>query len=308
MVRKHGFFLSLALLMLGGAAAMRGDFEHEVNLSSVLELWGDVLRDADQFGLKLTRVSEQEEMRLGKELVNVAKGWGRETPASAQYVSAVGQALQPHVKRKGIQYQFHVIEADGVVNAFALPGGQIFFTTGMLNFLQSEAELAAILGHEISHVDLGHCIERFQLELAFKKVGAGGIGQLAEIARSLVALEYNKYQELEADAHGIRLSVDAGYDPGAGAAVFERMKRHFGERTAGKAKTPIGEVTHALGDALVSYFQSHPPSADREQRLKSLVARNRERLAGRALYVGVENYRQKIPRSQQEFPGERRGP
>src|SRR3990172_9598284 len=132
MVRKHGFFLSLALLLLGGAAAMRGDFEHEVNLSSVLELWGDVLRDADQFGLKLTRVPEQEEMRLGKELVNVAKGWGRETPASAQYVSAVGQALQPHVKRKGIQYQFHVIEADGVVNAFALPGGQIFFTTGML--------------------------------------------------------------------------------------------------------------------------------------------------------------------------------
>lgn len=306
MVSRRGFFLTFLILILGGAAAMRGDSSHEINFSSVLELWGDVLRDSDQFGLKLTRVSEQEEMQLGRELSNIARTWGREAPALAQYVSTVGQTLQPHVKRKDIQYEFHVVEANHIINAFALPGGQIFVTTGMLNFLRSEAELVAILGHEISHVDLRHCIEHYQLELAFKKVGAKAIGQLAEVARRLVASEYNKYQELEADAQGIRLSIEAGYDPGAGPVVMERMKQHFGERTPSKSKTPIGEVTLAVGDALLSYFRSHPPSAERERRLKSVIAGNWERLSGQSVYTGAENYRQKIPRTQQEFPGERR--
>lgn len=296
----------LTLLMLGGVAVLPGEIEQDVSFSSVLEIWGDILRDADQFGLKLTRVSDREEMQLGKELSGTVSSWGKQDANWAEYVSAVGRALVPHVKRKGIEYKFHVIEAGSVVNAFALPGGQIYVTTGMLGFLQSEAELAAILGHEISHVDLRHCIERFQYEQTLRKVGARPVGQLAEIARRLIALEYGKYQELEADAHGIRLSIGAGYDPGAGPAVFERLKRHFGEKAPPKAKTPVGEIVGALGDAAVSYFRSHPPSAERMRRLDALVAKNRARLAGGLYYVGGENYRQKIPRAQQEFPGEQR--
>lgn len=303
MIRRYGFLLVLVVLVGGAAIVMLGEVEQDVSLSSVMEVWGDVLRDADQFGFKLTRVSDREEMEAGREISSKVSVWWRENHEWEGYVTAVGETLLPHIERKGIRYRFHVIEA-GQINAFALPGGHIFVTTGMLGFLRSEAELASILGHEISHVDLRHCIERFQYELALKKVGAGEIGHLTEIIRRLLTVGYNKYQELEADAQGIRFSIQAGYDPEAAAAVFNRLKERFGEQTSPKAKTPVEEVAQTLGEAVGEYFQSHPPSEERKRRLNGLIDRKRQRLSGRAFYDGVENYRQRIPRARKEFPGE----
>ncbi len=306
MSQRYRFVLVLLILVASGALVMTGEVDQDVNLSSVLEVWSDVLRDADQFGFKLTRVSDQEEMELGKQITSSIAAQWRENREWAPYISAVGKTLLAHTRRQGIAYEFHVIES-GQINAFALPGGQIFVMTGMLQFLQSEAELAAILGHEISHVDLRHCIERFQYELALKKVGARELGQLAEIGRRLLTAGYNKYQEFEADEQGVRLSIQAGYNPEAGAAVFNRLKPLAGERTRPEAKTPVGEVVQALDEAMGSYLRSHPASAERSRRLKSLIVRNRERLSGHDIYEGAENYRQRVPRTQQEFPGERHG-
>ena len=240
-------------------------------------------------------------MHVGRELASRVIGWWQEDPTWGPYVSTVGHTLLPYIHRKGIRYEFHVVESRQI-NAFALPGGQIFVMTGMLEFLRSEAELAAILGHEISHVDLRHCIERFQYELALKKVGARDLGALAEIARRLLTVGYNKYQELEADAHGVRLSIQAGYDPQEGAVVFNRLRERAREQPAQRARTPVGEITQAME----SYFRSHPTSDERARRLDRLIVRNHQRLAGRTFYVGLENYRLRIPRTQQEFPGETR--
>ena len=302
---RRSFVLVLLVLGVGGALVPLGEIEQGVTFSSVLEIWADVLRDADQFGLHLTRVSDREEMQVGRDIARSVAPWWRENPEKAQYVSAVGATLLPHVRRTGLRYEFHVIES-GQINAFALPGGQIFVTTGMLELLQSEAELAAVLGHEISHVDLRHCIERFQYDLALRKVKARELGALTEIARRLLTVGYNKYQELEADAQGIRLSIEAGYDPDAGAAVFTRLNERSGERTPPKARTPVGEVAQAVEQAMGSYLRSHPPSDERVRRLNRLVAKNRQRLSGRVVYVGAENYRVRIPRTQQEFPQEQR--
>lgn len=305
MTRRRTFLLVLGALLLGGAVVLLGEIEQGVNFSPVLEVWADVLRDADQFGLRLTRVSDQEEMEAGRKIADAITGRRNRNPEWTTYVSAVGERLLPHVRRKGIRYEFHVIES-GQINAFALPGGQIFIMTGMLDLLQSEAELAAILGHEISHVDLRHCIERFQYELALQKAGARELGQLAEVGRRLLALGYNKYQEIEADAQGVRLSIEAGYDPDAGAVVLNRMRERVGERPSPKAKTPIGEIAQALEEAMGSYLQSHPPFGERMRRLDSMMVTKHQRLSGRTFYVGNENYRQRIARTQQEFPGEMR--
>lgn len=213
-------------------------------------------------------------------------------------------SLLPHIRRQGIRYEFHVIESPHV-NAVALPGGQVFILTGMLEFLQSEAELAAILGHEISHVDLRHCVERYQYELALQRVGLQAAGRLAELGRRLIAGGYTKYQELEADAHGLRVSIEAGYAPAAGAAVFERLKRRRGDQTPPKSATPVAELAQTLEQAVSSYSRSHPLSDERMRRMDALVAKNRGRLSGREFYIGAENYRQRVPRTQQEFPSER---
>ncbi len=300
---RRSFVLVLLVLSVGGALVLLGEVEQGVNFSSVLEIWADVLRDADQFGLHLTRVSDREEMQVGRDIARSVAAWWRENPEKVQYVSAVGATLLPHVRRTGIRYEFHVVESN-MINAFALPGGQIFVTTGMLDFLQSEAELAAVLGHEISHVDLRHSIERFQYSLTLRKVGAGELGALADLARRFLAVGYNQYQELEADAQGVRVSIEAGYDPDAAAVVFSRLKERSGQRTPPKARTPVGEVAQAAEQAMGSYLRSHPPSDERIRRLNRLVAKSRRRLSGRVVYVGAENYRARIPRSQQKFPQE----
>jgi predicted Zn-dependent protease len=291
---RRRFLVTLGVLVAGGAAAGIKAGEESVDFSAVLETWADVLRDADQFGFRLTRVSDAEEMAHGRELASRIGQWWREDAEWTRYISGVGANLAPHLRRRGIGYTFHAVQA-GAINAFALPGGQVFLFTGMLAFLRTEAELAAILGHEMAHVDLRHCIERYQYELTLRKVGAGPLGQLAEVARRLLTVGYRQYQELEADAQGVRMVAEAGYDPAAGTAVFRRLAQRAGERPPPRPRTPGEEAGQAVVRAMGSYFRSHPPSSERSRRLERLVARAQQR-AGRALEQGAENYRQRVPR------------
>jgi predicted Zn-dependent protease len=299
-------FFGLLLLMLGcGAAVWVGQPGVDVSLDSAREIWADVLRDADDAGLQATRVSPAKEMQLGDELAAHANDLGAEDPAAAVYLQAVGDALVPHVNRTAIHYRFHVIQSPQI-NAFALPGGHIYVLSGMLDFLESEAELAAVLGHEMSHVDLRHCIERYQYALALKKVGAGSAGQMVELAHQLFALSYTQDEELEADAGGERLAIEGGYDPDAAPAVFARMQRKLGEATPAAATTPAGEIQQAVGQGIAAFFRTHPPSDQRSRQLSGMVASNRSKLAGRIVYKGVRNYRARVARSAQVFPEEQR--
>jgi beta-barrel assembly-enhancing protease len=300
------FFLILASLVAGAALATRGTPDPVVNLESLTELWSDTLRDTDQIGMKATRVSDADEMRIGADLARGVSDVGPEDPAAEAYVRAVGEIVARHVSRPGIHYQFHVVHS-AAINAFALPGGQIFVTSGMLNFVQSEAELAAILGHEISHVDLRHCIERYQYETKLRKAGMPEVGQAVEMAHRLATFPFARYQESDADAQGLRLSIESGYDPAAAAGLFQRMQTHLGERPRTPATTPAGEVVQSAEGALVSFFRSHPPSEDRIRNLNAMVARERPALKDKSFYVGRQNLAERVARSAREYPGEYRG-
>jgi len=100
---RRSFVLVLLVLGVGGALVPLGEIEQGVTFSSVLEIWADVLRDADQFGLHLTRVSDREEMQVGRDIARSVAPWWRENPEKAQYVSAVGATLLPHVRRTGLR-------------------------------------------------------------------------------------------------------------------------------------------------------------------------------------------------------------
>lgn len=301
-MKRLQFSLVLGLLIGGAALATRGTPDPRVNLGSLTELWSDTLRDTDQIGMKLTRVSAADEMRTGAELAGRFAS-GEQRIAGQTYVGEVGATVAEHVSRREIRYQFHLIDSPAI-NAFALPGGQIFVTTGMLKFVDSEAELAAVLGHEISHVDLRHCIERYQYEITLGKFGAPEAGQTLELARRLAASSFTPDQELEADAQGLRMSIEAGYDPDAAAALFLRMQATL--RESAPATTPVGEVTQSIGGALESFFRSHPPSAERSRQLEDIVNRHRSSLHGAAFYVGKQNLRNRIQKSKHEFPDEYR--
>jgi len=297
------FFLVLGSLVAGAALATRGTPDPVVSFESLTELWSDTLRDTDQIGMRVTRVSDAEEMRIGAELARGSVAFGAEDAAAQAYVDAVGQIVAQHVSRRGIVYRFHVVDS-AAINSFALPGGQIFVTSGMLNFIQSEAELAAILGHEISHVDLRHCIERYQYEAKLKKAGMPEAAQMVETAHLLATFSFARYLESDADAQGERMTIESGYDPAAAAALFRRMQAHLGERVRTAATTPGGEVAQSLGEALVSFFRTHPPSLERARELDAMVARQRSSLRGRSFYIGRQNAAERVAKSVREFPGE----
>ena len=297
------FFCALGLLIAGAAIATLGTPDPRVGLESLTELWSDTLRDTDQIGMKVTRVHDAEEMQIGADLARSVPYPEPQDRATAAYVDAVGQTVAQHVRRRGIQYQFHVVESPDV-NAFALPGGHIYVTTGMLGFVESEAELAAILGHEISHVDLRHCIENYQYQAKLKKAGMPVAGDLAEIAHHLATFPFAHDQESDADAQGLRLSIESGYDPQAAPALFTRLKEHQHELPRVQATTPAGEVTQSAGEAIGSFFRSHPPSEERTRDLYAMVSRDRSRLQGKAFYVGRQNLRDRTAMRSRQYPGE----
>jgi predicted Zn-dependent protease len=303
MKSNQSFLALLALMVACGVTVLMGNLDTDVSLDSTRELWSDVLRDVDDFGLRATRVSTYKEMQLGEQMAVQLAAGNAEDSEGSKYVTAVGSQLLANVNRKTMRYRFHVIESPET-NAFALPGGQIYVLRGLLDSLQSEAELAAVLGHEISHVDLRHCIEQFQYQLALKKVGMGQAGSIAGFAHDLVAIGYKQDQELEADVAGERLTIEAGYDPDAAAAVFKRMQAKFADSKAAPATTPAGELVQAVGDVIGSYFRTHPPSEARARQLSAMTAKNRSELAGRIFYRGIRNYRVRIARATQEYAEE----
>jgi predicted Zn-dependent protease len=284
-----------------GAAVLSGTREPSVNFASVLEIWGDVLRDTDQIGLRMTRVTDAEEMQFGRDLA-AACPWPPAADASWQaYVQDVGLTLSPFARRSGVRYEFHVIEWNAP-NACAIAGGHVYISTAMLALLESEAELAAILGHEISHVDLRHCVERYQYALKLRKSPAALAGHLVDMFRTLASAEYRKFQEQEADAQGVRLAAEAGYNPEAAARVFRRLDLRAARPAPGAAKSPVAESARAAGEALGDYFRSHPRPADRAARLGEQIRRYQAPgTTASAWYEGRENYQRRVARSRQGF-------
>ncbi|HLK21919.1 MAG TPA: M48 family metalloprotease [Bryobacteraceae bacterium] len=218
------FGLVVAMLGAGAALATRGTPDKDVSLNSLVELWSDALRDTDQIGMKLTRVSDADEMRIGSELAQAFANPEIEDAGGSRYLAGVAKPMLPHLRRRGMQYQFHLINSPEI-NAFALPGGQIFVTRGMLDFVESEAELAGVLGHEMSHVDLRHCIEHYQYEAKLKEAGMPAAGSVVEIAsfgaaRILAATGVGSRCARRAANSGIRLR------PGGGGCT---VRPHEGE-------------------------------------------------------------------------------
>jgi Zn-dependent protease with chaperone function len=305
--RRLTFPLVLAALMIGGASMIAtSEVRYRVDLSSLVEMWGDVFRDADKVGLTITRVSDRREMEMGAELAKPLEIFVVDDAQLQKYVEDVGARLAAHAGRRAIAYRFRVINMRGI-NAFALPGGNIFVTRQMMNFVKSEAELAAVIAHEISHVDLRHCIERFQYELLVRRVLPSDLAALSRLPYDLLRVSYNKQQEREADIDAVVTAAKAGYHPKYALAPYERMAAlaNEGPRT-GPAGTPTGELGTAVSEAIADYFRTHPPMADRIGQIGDALQRNETAWKERTFYVGRDNHVRHISRTEQPLDAEQR--
>lgn len=160
-------------------------------------------------------------------------------PEWQNYLNRVGQSIVAVCDRRDITYQFRVIESDQI-NAFAAPGGYIYFYTGLLRMMDNEAELAAVMAHEISHVVARHGIKRLQAALgvavAYELVMGDDSGETLQAAVSvgmgLLFASYSRGNERQADEYGMTYMVRAGYDPSAMETMFTKLAESGTETNA----------------------------------------------------------------------------
>jgi len=183
------------------------------------------------------------------------------------YVDQVGKKLVDNTiaRKTPYTYEFHLLNDDRTINAFALPGGQVFITHALLARLQNEDQLAGVLGHEIGHVIGKHSAERIANSELWNTISTGAeVGANAGILTSAVGqnilLKNGRGDELESDDLGVRFMLEAGYDPEAMIAVMQILKA-------------------ASGGLNVPEFQStHPDPENRIAKIKEAIAKYRNEI------------------------------
>jgi predicted Zn-dependent protease len=219
-------------------------------------------------GRQLSLISEAQEVELGRQAAREAEqsiGLVRD-PELQQYVSRIGLALAARSERPDLPWQFQVVD-DPSPNAFALPGGFIFVTRGMLTLMTSEAELASVLGHEIAHVTARHSVNQIskqqlaQLGLGLGSIFFPSVEELSPAISSglgLLFLKYGRDDEREADELGFSYASAGGYDVSEFGDVFEAL----------------GRSSQGEGGALPNWLSSHPTSEERVQTARARAGKN----------------------------------
>ena len=270
----------LALLVILAVSAgslyllQRSKRRDVVSPDAVLDATAELERDLSRAPMHLTRISDEDEIRIGDEL---AERYSRDEPAQSadmqtveKYVSQVGDRLAAHAHRR-LPYRFHLIADSNLINAFALPGGHVFVGLGLLQQMTSEDELACVFGHEIEHIDHYHAAERVQIEAQLKKLDLGGVAFAAQIPIMLWEAGFSKEQEFEADREGLRLAVIAGYSPEGVIDLLNCLAKLDREYVI-HSSTPVGELSQVAIEGLLGYFRSHPQPEERLEQANKVIA------------------------------------
>jgi len=228
-------------------------------------------------------IPESQDLEIGRSYApEIEKQMGGRIPNEAvqAYIDSVGQKIARVSHRPDIQYHFTALNHK-TINAFALPGGYIFITKGMLAKLNNESELAAVLAHEITHVVARHAAEamsrqigiQFLLAAIVSRTDSAAAARVADVAQQIVSLRFSREDEREADLQGMQYMVDAGYDP---RGMVETMKMLERENEAGP----------------IDFLSSHPSPQNRIAYLTGRIESRYNSING--LKIGAEEYRHAV--------------
>lgn len=181
------------------------------------------------------------------------------------YVSSVGNLLARTSELPNLNFTFTVLDTP-IVNAFALPGGYVYITRGLMALAENEAEVAGVLAHEIGHVTARHSAERYGSTVAASVAttllgvltGGGAVSRAAGGASVLALQSYSRDQEFEADTLGVRYLSRVGYDPAAMSSFLAKLQGH--SRLEAELRGQKGAADE------FSLLQTHPRTADRIER------------------------------------------
>ena len=220
---------------------------------------------------ELALMSEEQEIQLGRQSdAEIRKTMGvYNDPELQRYVQEIGLRLAKASERPNLPWSFAVVDSPAI-NAFAVPGGFIYLTRGILPFLDSEAELAGVLGHEIGHVTARHSVAQYSRQTA-AGVGLGVLGifipqvqqaaPLAEAGLGALFLKYGRDDEREADRLGVKYTAGNGWDPAGVAGMLTTLAR-LDEASGSRRGVP-------------NWLSTHPAPADRVEEAQAFIAEAR---------------------------------
>lgn len=268
-MHRRAYTLALAAILLSGG---------------ILSCARDYVTGKRTFSL----MSESQEIALGREAdPEIVAEYGLyEDPKLADFVSQLGQEIARVSHRPGLQYTFRVVDSP-IVNAFALPGGWVYFTRGILVHFNSEAEMAGVMGHELGHIAARHGAEQYskgalaQIGLEVGSIVSADFSRfsgIAELGIGLLFLKFSRGQETESDRLGVEYATRLGYDGHEMASFFRTIARLSGEE----------------GKGLPTFLSTHPDPGDREVRVHQLATEWQQKISYQPRHVDRKNYLQLI--------------
>ena len=277
-MRRSILFPVFFLIVCASAGAIyyaqRRQKASRVSPNAIVEWAADAQRDITQAPMRLTRLSDEEEIAIGRRLASQYsykdQGLSAQQKTLENYVRQVGGKVAVHAHRS-LPYEFHLIPNKNMMNAFALPGGPVFIGEGLTDLMVTEDELANVLAHEVEHIDHYHAVERVQIEAQMKHLSLDGMQDLVQFPLSLWEAGYHKDEELEADREGMFLAVQAGYSPYGTVKMMEEFAKLEKEYVI-HAETPQEELSQLAVESLEGYFRTHPLPSERLDQANRIIA------------------------------------
>ncbi len=239
---------------------------------------------------ELMLLDEQEEIELGRQVnIQVVQEFGiYDDPELSTYVNDFCQKLAKISHRPNLPYDCKVMDSP-VVNAFAVPGGYIYFTRGILAYLNSEAEMIGVMGHELGHVTARHSAQQYsRAQLAQVGLGVGMIfldylpaiaGEVAQLGVQMLFLKFSRDNERQSDDLGVEYASRLGYDGEQMANFFDTLDR----------MRPSSE-----GSPLPDWFSTHPNPAERNQTVSLRAREWQDKLNLRKPKINRDEYLRRI--------------
>ncbi len=238
---------------------------------------------------ELMLMSEQQEIAMGKQSdpAVLAQFGLYEDKTLQNFISEKGQKMAAVSHRPNLPYEFKIVDSP-VVNAFALPGGFVYFTRGIMAHFNNEAEFAGVLGHEIGHVTAKHSARQYSNAQLAQVLLVGGMiasetfrqfGQQAQQGLGLLFLKFGRDNERESDKLGVEYSTKIGYDAEEMAGFFQTLNR-LGEKS-GASEIP-------------NFLSTHPNPIDRYNKVQKLAAQWQAKDPQSSYEVGRNSYLQMV--------------
>ena len=253
-----------------------------------------------------TEVSFEEERRYGdqwlNELTTAFGGTLEHEGTTIDYIEGVVAPMMDHLIRDDTRYDFHLLHGSGIENALALPGGHIVITNELMNnWIENEAQLATVLGHEIAHVEHRHTAAMIGYA---RSLGMDPNDALTQIIVNIGTAPFNSIQEEEADRTGARIIHSVGYSIFQSVRMWEMVEeREGGDVSApgSQASDPFSILASAVLNEIENVFTTHPNPGKRACLLRQIA---HDRYAEDPLeeaYRGETNWLRKEPMSEEQY-------